>query len=184
METSPCPGDVLVRAFLAQICYYFSIMRCPVCNHKDTKVVDSRIASDGASVRRRRECEKCLFRFTTTEEIELLDVTVVKRDGRREHYSRDKMQRGLVRALEKRAYTEADFTKLIHKIERDIQKKRSGELRSLELGDIVMKHLKTFDKVAYIRFASVYRSFEDVQTFAKELKKLSEKQEQKRKLSS
>lgn len=152
-------------------------MRCPVCNHKDTKVVDSRIAIDGASVRRRRECEKCMFRFTTSEEIELLDLAVVKRDGRREHYSREKLERGLVKSLEKRAYTETEFKKLVHKIERDIQKKRRGELTSSELGDIVMKHLKTFDKVAYIRFASVYRSFEDVQTFEAELKKLSKRRE-------
>jgi len=155
-------------------------MRCPVCNHKDTKVVDSRIATDGASVRRRRECEKCIFRFTTSEEIELLDVTVVKRDGRRENYSRDKLERGLKKALEKRAYTDTEFTKLIHKVERDIQKKRRGELTSSELGDIVMKHLKTFDKVAYIRFASVYRSFEDVKTFEAELKKLSKQRVAKR----
>lgn len=154
-------------------------MRCPVCNHKDTKVVDSRIAVDGASVRRRRECEKCIFRFTTSEEIELLDLAVVKRDGRREHYSREKLERGLTKSLEKRAYTEAEFKKLVHKIERDIQKKRRGELTSSELGDIVMKHLKTFDKVAYIRFASVYRSFEDVQTFEAELKKLVKRSDSK-----
>ncbi len=155
-------------------------MRCPVCNHKDTKVVDSRIAIDGASVRRRRECEKCVFRFSTSEEIELLDIAVVKRDGRRESYSRDKLARGLIRALEKRAYTEAEFIKLVHKIERDIQKKRRGELTSLELGDIVMKHLQTFDKVAYIRFASVYRSFQDVETFEAELKKLSKRRDSKK----
>ena len=147
-------------------------MRCPVCNHKDTKVIDSRIAIDGASVRRRRECEKCVFRFSTSEEIELLDVAVVKRDGRRESYSRDKMARGLIKALEKRAYTEAEFVKLVHKIERDIQKKRRGELTSSELGDIVMKHLKTFDKVAYIRFASVYREFTDIAEFEQEVQKL------------
>ncbi len=152
-------------------------MRCPVCNHKDTKVVDSRIPSDGASVRRRRECEKCNFRFSTSEEIELLDVTVVKRDGRREYYSREKMERGLKKALEKRAFTEAAFKKLVQKIERDIQKKRRGELTSSELGDIVMKHLQGFDKVAYIRFASVYRSFEDVHTFEAELRKLTKAKE-------
>lgn len=147
-------------------------MRCAVCNHKDTKVVDSRVSSDGASVRRRRECEKCGFRFSTIEEVELLDLTVVKRDGRRENYSRDKMTKGLEKALEKRPYTDVAFQKLIHKIERDIQKKRRGQLTSAELGEIVMKHLKTFDKVAYIRFASVYRSFEDVKMFEDELNSL------------
>ena len=149
-------------------------MRCAVCNHKDTKVIDSRISSDGVSVRRRRECEKCEFRFSTLEEIELLDLTVVKRDGRRESYSREKLVRGLEKALEKRPYTDTSFQKFIHKIERDIQKKRRGQLTTAELGDIVMKHMRLFDKVAYIRFASVYRSFDDVRTFEAELKKLLE----------
>lgn len=147
-------------------------MFCAVCSHKDTKVVDSRIATDGASIRRRRECEKCGFRFSTLEEIELLDLTVIKRDGDREGYSREKLIRGLEKALEKRPFTDQHFQKLIHKIERDIQKKRRGQLTSQELGEIVMKHLKTFDKIAYIRFASVYRQFEDVESFQSELKKL------------
>jgi len=147
-------------------------MYCAVCNHQDTKVVDSRISTDGASVRRRRECEKCGFRFSTLEEIELLDLTVVKRDGRRETYSREKLVRGLEKALEKRPYTDSEFLALVHRVERDIQKKRRGQLTSRELGEIVMNRLRAFDKVAYIRFASVYRSFEDVQTFEKELKAL------------
>ena len=147
-------------------------MYCPVCNNKDSKVVDSRISTDGASVRRRRACEKCNFRFSTNEEVELLDLSVVKSDGRREAYSRDKLIRGLKRSLEKRSYTDNSFDKLVHKIERDIQKKRRGQLTSEEIGEIVMNRLKTFDKVAYIRFASVYRSFEDVKTFESELKKL------------
>lgn len=150
-------------------------MYCAVCNHKDTKVVDSRISTDGANVRRRRECEKCNFRFSTLEEVELLDLMVVKRDGRRETYSREKMIRGLEKSLEKRPYTDQAFQKLIHKIERDVQKKRRGQLTTRELGEIVMKHLKTFDKVAYIRFASVYRSFEDVGAFESELNKLKKK---------
>lgn len=151
-------------------------MYCAVCNHKDTKVVDSRISSDGASVRRRRECEKCGFRFSTLEEVELLDLTIVKRDGRRESYSREKLIRGLEKSLQKRPFTDQAFQKLVHKIERDVQKKRRGQLTTQELGEIVMKHLKVFDKVAYIRFASVYRSFEDVQTFESELQKLSQKE--------
>ncbi|TAL49756.1 transcriptional repressor NrdR [Patescibacteria group bacterium] len=150
-------------------------MYCAVCNHKDSKVVDSRISTDGASVRRRRECEKCGFRFSTLEEVELLDLTVVKRDGRRETYSREKMIRGLEKSLEKRPFTDQTFQKLVHKIERDVQKKRRGQLTTQELGEIVMKHLKNFDKVAYIRFASVYRSFEDVGAFESELKKLKQR---------
>jgi transcriptional repressor NrdR len=147
-------------------------MRCPVCNFGDTKVIDSRISSDGGSVRRRRECEKCDYRFSTNEEVELLDLTVVKNDGRREPYSREKLMRGLVRALEKRSYTDAALDQLVHRIERDIQKIRRGQVTSRELGEIVMNRLRGFDKVAYIRFASVYRAFEDVETFQKELKDL------------
>jgi transcriptional repressor NrdR len=147
-------------------------MRCPVCNYADTKVVDSRLSADGASIRRRRECEKCGFRFSTLEEVELLDLTVVKRDGRRVNYSREKMVRGLEKALEKRPHTEAEFQQLVHRIERDIQKKKRGEITSSDIGEIVMNRLRSFDKVAYIRFASVYRSFEDVETFEDELKKL------------
>ncbi|MFC1787858.1 transcriptional regulator NrdR [Patescibacteria group bacterium] len=147
-------------------------MYCAVCNHKDTKVIDSRISFDGVSVRRRRECEKCGFRFSTLEEIELLDLTVVKRDGRKENYVRDKIHRGLEKALEKRSYTDSAFQKLLHKIERDIQKKGRSQITSARLGEIIMNRLKAFDKVAYIRFASVYRAFEDVDTFQSELKKL------------
>lgn len=147
-------------------------MFCPVCNHQDTKVIDSRVVNEGSSIRRRRECEKCGYRFSTTEEVELLDLTVVKRDGRREAYAREKLVRGLEKALEKRPYTETGFQRLVRKIERDIQKKRRGEITSMDIGELIMKHLKHFDKVAYIRFASVYRSFEDVKTFERELKKL------------
>ncbi|MBU0531277.1 MAG: transcriptional regulator NrdR [Candidatus Uhrbacteria bacterium] len=150
-------------------------MHCPVCKNKDSKVVDSRIAADGMSIRRRRECEKCSYRYSTLEEVELLDLTVVKRDGKREAYSREKLLKGLKKALEKRPYNEDDLKKIVHRIERDIQKKKSSELSSEQIGDIVMKHLKGFDKVAYIRFASVYRSFEDVQTFEKELRALLKK---------
>jgi transcriptional repressor NrdR len=151
-------------------------MRCPVCNFKSTRVVDSRLAADGMAVRRRRECEKekCLFRFSTLEEIELLDITVVKRNGRREQYVREKVLLGIKRALQKRPYTEVQLSSLLHNIERDIQKIRGGEITSAQIGDVVAKRLKVFDKVAYIRFASVYKQFEDVETFEKELKKLSQ----------
>ncbi len=144
-------------------------MHCPVCNHADTRVVDSRLSPEGTSVRRRRECDHCQYRFSTLEEVELLDITVVKRDGRREAYAREKMERGLKRALEKRSYTDSEFRALMHEIERDIQRRKSSEIRTSALGEIVMERLKRFDKVAYIRFASVYRSFEDVKTFQEEL---------------
>jgi len=148
-------------------------MRCPICNNKDTSVVDTRPAVNDLSVRRRRECDKCHYRFSTVEEVELLDIIVVKEDGRREIYMRDKMENGIRRSLTKRPCTKENFDRLIHAIERDIQKKKSREIASKEVGELVMKHLKTFDKVGYIRFASVYRDFKDVKTFEKELKKLA-----------
>lgn len=158
-------------------------MYCPVCNYKSSRVVDSRLATDGSNVRRRRECErpKCGYRFSTSEEVELLDVSVVKRDGRREGYSRAKMVSGLKKSLEKRPYTEAQFQSLVHKIEREMQKKRSGEITSKDLGEIVMKQLLGFDKIAYIRFASIYRSFDDLSSFEAELRKLVSKRPKKNK---
>jgi len=130
------------------------------------------VASDGLSVRRRRECLKCGFRFSTYEEIEILDLNIVKRDGRKEAYSREKMVKGLKRALEKRPITDDKFKKLIHSIERDLQVLKKNEITAYQVGQIVMKHLKKLDHIAYIRFASVYESFKDVQTFQKELNKL------------
>lgn len=150
-------------------------MNCPVCNSKDTKVVDSRLAGEGFSIRRRRACQKCDFRFSTIEEMEILDLIVIKRDGRRENYNKDKLIRGLRTSLEKRQYLEEDFHKLINEIERDIQKKSKNEITSKQLGEIVMKRLKSFDQVAYIRYASVYRSFKDAKTFQTELNRLLKK---------
>ncbi|PIT87270.1 MAG: transcriptional regulator NrdR [Candidatus Magasanikbacteria bacterium CG10_big_fil_rev_8_21_14_0_10_40_10] len=149
-------------------------MRCPVCQHKDTSVIDSRPAEDGFSIRRRRECSKCNYRFSTVEEMELLDLILVKRDGRRETYMRDKMENGVKRSLIKRPYTKEMFNRLIHAIERDMQKKKSREISSKDLGEIIMKRLKSFDKIAYIRFASVYRDFKDVKSFSRELKKINQ----------
>jgi len=148
-------------------------MKCPNCQNPDTKVLDSRPVDEGNAIRRRRECEKCAFRFSTYEEIEILDLTVVKKDERRELYSREKLERGIRRAFEKREHTDQTLRKLISAIEQDIQKKASGgEIKSLDIGEIVMKRIKRVDKVAYIRFASVYRQFEDVEEFKAELKKL------------
>ena len=150
-------------------------MKCPVCYFADTKVVDSRVASDGFSIRRRRECLKCGFRFSTYEELEILDLTIVKRDGRREAYNREKLVRGLRRALEKRPITEDRFKKLVSSIERDLQILKKSEVTSNQIGQIVMRELKKTDKVAYIRFASVYQSFKDLMEFKKELNKLTGK---------
>jgi len=147
-------------------------MKCPICYFDDTKVVDSRVATDGLSIRRRRECLKCNFRFSTYEEVELLDLAIVKRDGRRESYSREKLISGLKKSFEKRPITEDDFKKLIHSIERELQRLKKNEITSRQVGAVVMKQLKKVDQVAYIRYASVYESFKDAQEFRKELNKL------------
>lgn len=154
-------------------------MRCPVCNHNDTKVVDSRVAGDGSSIRRRRECLKCGFRFSTYEEIEILDLAIIKRDGKKEAYSKEKLIKGLKRSFEKRPITEDDFKKMINAIERDLQALGKSEITSNQIGQLVMKHLKRVDQVAYIRFASVYESFKDAHTFQRELKKLLEDKKKK-----
>ena len=147
-------------------------MHCPVCRSQETKVIDTRLTQDGMAVRRRRECEKCQYRFSTVEEMELLDIVVVKNDGARESYSRQKIQRGILQSLIKRPYTQEQFDQLIHAIEIDIQKKKQREIKSNEIGELVMKHLKKFDKIAYIRFASIYRAFEDVSRFQREVRSL------------
>ncbi len=150
-------------------------MKCPVCHFPDTKVIDSRSASEGLSIRRRRECLKCGFRFSTYEEIEILDLMVVKRDGRKESYDREKIVRGLKKALEKRPITDDCFKKLLHSIERDLQIIKKNEITTNKIGQIIMKHLKKADQVAYIRFASVYEDFKDAQEFRRELNKLLKK---------
>lgn len=150
-------------------------MRCPVCNNRNISVVDTRPSDDDSSIRRRRECDKCHYRFSTIEEAELLDIAVIKRDGHRESYIRDKVETGVKMSLTKRPYTRENFHHLINSIERDIQKKKTREVSSKEIGEIIMKHLRDFDKVAYIRFASIYRDFKDVRTFETELKKLKHK---------
>lgn len=150
-------------------------MKCPICNHQDTKVIDSRVSSDELSIRRRRECLKCEYRFSTYESVEILDLTIVKKDGRKEAYNREKIVKGLRRSLEKRPITDEDFKQLINVIERDLQALKKNEIMSDLIGEIIMEHLKTVDKVAYIRFASVYESFEDAETFMEELEKLIDK---------
>lgn len=152
-------------------------MKCPSCHHQDTKVTDSRLVNEGMAIRRRRECLKCEFRFSTYEEVEILNLTVIKRDGRTEPYSKEKLEAGLHKAFEKRPITQDEFRKLLGRIERDVQlDEKDDEIKSSRVGEIIMKHLKRADAVAYIRFASVYRSFKDAQTFQRELKKLLRKE--------
>ncbi|MFH1745234.1 MAG: transcriptional regulator NrdR [bacterium] len=146
-------------------------MKCPAC-YQDTKVIDSRVANDGLTIRRRRECLKCEFRFSTYEEMEILDLNITKRDGRKEAYQRDKLASGLKKSFEKRPITEDNFKKLINNIERDLQVINKNEIPSDKIGAIVMKHIKKVDKVAYIRFASVYLDFKDVEEFKEALNDL------------
>lgn len=167
----------LQKTLLNKISYR---MNCPICNKKDTKVIDSRLSGEGFSIRRRRACEKCSYRFSTIEDIEILDLVVIKRDGRRENYSRDKLVKGLRASLEKRAYLEEEFQKLVRDIERDIQKIGNNEITSKDIGEIVMRKIKSFDQVAYIRYASVYRSFKDVKTFQAELNRLLKQNKNKK----
>lgn len=147
-------------------------MRCPNCSHEETKVLDSRPVNEGIAIRRRRECISCGFRFSTHEEMEILDLTVIKRDGRTEAYMREKIEAGIRKAFEKRPLSRDDFQEIMSGTEQDIQKLGKGEVASKEIGNIIMKHIKKKDQVAYIRFASVYRKFADVEEFVREAKKL------------
>ncbi|OGE81722.1 MAG: transcriptional regulator NrdR [Candidatus Doudnabacteria bacterium RIFCSPHIGHO2_01_FULL_46_24] len=147
-------------------------MKCPNCANSDSKVLDSRPINEGLAIRRRRECIKCGFRFSTHEEMEILDLTVIKRDGRKEPYMREKIESGIRKAFEKRPLSRDDFHALISGIEQDIQKLGKEEITSKEIGNIVMRKIKSRDQVAYIRFASVYRQFADVDEFVREAKKL------------
>ncbi|NUN11431.1 transcriptional repressor NrdR [Candidatus Micrarchaeota archaeon] len=145
-------------------------MQCPYCLNEDTKVLDSRDSPDGT--RRRRECEKCEKRFTTYERVELVDLRVVKKDGTQEQFNRDKLKSGLLKAVEKRPVSIEQIDHLVSEVERDLRNRESTEIKSSEVGELVMEKLKELDPIAYIRFASVYMSFDDVKTFEKELKQL------------
>ncbi|MFA5994891.1 MAG: transcriptional regulator NrdR [Patescibacteria group bacterium] len=155
-------------------------MRCPGCLHDDTKVVDSRVLDEGMVIRRRRECPKCSFRFSTKEQVEILNLKVQKRNGASEPYSTEKIARGLHIALEKRLNDEEKFQKLLAAVERDVQlAAKTDTIDSRTIGDIVMKHLKRLDKIAYIRFASVYQEFEDLVEFQEEVERLISKRRKK-----
>lgn len=148
-------------------------MKCPYCHKNDTKVVDKRDAED--STRRRRECLNCKKRFTTYEKIELLNLTVIKKDNTREQYSRNKLMTGFQKACEKRPINQEALEKAIDWVENKLKAINKKELPSSIIGELVMKKLKTLDKVAYIRFASVYREFTDLSSFEKEVKNLLKK---------
>ena len=150
-------------------------MRCPSCGHEEDKVVDSRATKENSAVRRRRECLKCGQRFTTYEYIEHTPVVVVKKDGRREHFSREKILNGLLRACEKRPVSRESLEELVNEVERAVCSSVRDEIPSSEIGNEVMNRLAALDQVAYVRFASVYRDFKDVTQFLDELRNLLEK---------
>jgi len=147
-------------------------MRCPFCKEPDSRVIDSRAAEEGTTIRRRRECGKCGRRFTTYEVVERLPLMVVKRDGRREPFSRDKLLTGIIRSCDKRDISMEQITNFVAEIEHEIRNCTEPEVPSEKVGEIVMEHLKDFDEVAYIRFASVYRKFDDITNFIEELETL------------
>ena len=147
-------------------------MKCPACNFAETKVIDSLLSSEGVAIRRRRECLKCEFRFSTYEEVQILDLTIVKRDGSREPYAREKLVVGLKKSFEKRPITKDDLARLVQIIEKDIQVLRKPEVSSRAIGAIVMKRLRQIDEVAYIRFASVYQGFKDAEMFHRAIEQL------------
>ncbi len=147
------------------------MMRCPSCNHAETKVVDSRDAADDA-LRRRRECLKCGKRFTTYERIETANLLVIKKDGTREQYSREKLRLGMLRACEKLPISRDAIDRSVARVEQRLAEGRRGEVSSKRIGDLVMQELKRRSKVAYIRFAAVYREFADLGDFESELQKL------------
>jgi len=147
-------------------------MRCPFCSHLESKVIDSRESKKGISIRRRRECLGCDRRFTTYEKVEEIPYMIVKKDGSRQIFDRQKLLRGLLKACEKRPIPVAKFEEIVEEIESRLQERPEKEMKAAEIGALVMERLKDLDKVAYVRFASVYREFRDVLEFKQELETL------------
>jgi transcriptional repressor NrdR len=152
-------------------------MKCPFCDYSGTKVLDSRSANENKSIRRRRECEKCTRRFTTFEMVEEMPLIVIKKDGSREEFSREKMLRGLIRACEKRPVSMEKLEMIVSEVEMQLRNTANAEVDSRDIGEIVMEQLYPVDEVAYIRFASVYRQFKDINMFLKELTQILGKNE-------
>lgn len=147
-------------------------MKCPFCGHPESKVIDSRPADENASIRRRRECLACGKRFTTYETVECLPIVVIKKDGSRQSFDRQKVLRGMIRACEKRPVSLAELEHIADEIEQELQNSMEREIRTADIGEKVMERLRSVDQVAYVRFASVYRQFKDLDTFMAELNKL------------
>ena len=147
-------------------------MKCPFCSHENTRVIDSRPAEDNNSIRRRRVCDECGKRFTTYEKIETIPLIIIKKDNNREAYDRAKIEAGVLRACHKRPVSAQQITTLVDEVENEIFNREEREIPSGTIGELVMNKLKDLDAVAYVRFASVYREFKDVNTFMNELKKM------------
>ena len=150
-------------------------MKCPYCNHENTRVIDSRPAEDNNSIRRRRACDVCNKRFTTYEKIETIPLIVIKKDDNREAYDRGKIEAGVLRACHKRPVSADSINLLVDEVETEIFNREEKEVNSRVIGELVMNKLKDLDAVAYVRFASVYREFKDINTFMDELKKVLDK---------
>ena len=152
-------------------------MKCPFCGHNEEKVIDSREATDGVAIRRRRECDACHRRYTTYERLEEHPLLVVKRDGRRESFDRKKILAGVIKACEKRPVPAEKMEALVDEVEREIAQEFEREVPSVEIGERLMRRIHELDEVAYVRFASVYRSFKDINQFMRELKDLLSKKQ-------
>jgi len=150
-------------------------MRCPFCSHDEDKVIDSRPSDEGSAIRRRRECIACGARFTTYEKIENLPLLVIKKDGTREPFDREKLMSGIMKSCQKRPVTTTQIEELVSSIEAQTQNSLKREISSREIGEMVMEGLKNIDEVAYVRFASVYRQFKDVNSFLEELNQMLRK---------
>ena len=149
-------------------------MKCPFCGHKNTRVIDSRPAEDNNSIRRRRACDECDKRFTTYEKVETIPLIIIKKDNNRETYDRSKIEAGVLRACHKRPISANQIKQLVDEVETEIFSKEEKEISSRVIGELVMNKLKDLEAVAYVRFASVYREFKDINTFMDELKKVLE----------
>lgn len=152
-------------------------MKCPSCQNNNTRVLDSRPVDDGKSIRRRRECERCGYRFTTFEKVEEIPLIVVKKEGTREEFSREKMLRGLIKACEKRPVALVKLEEITYEVEKELRNQGVSEINSEAIGEMVMDRLSKVDEVAYVRFASVYRQFKDINVFIEELKELIKKEQ-------
>lgn len=150
-------------------------MKCPFCGYDDSKVLDTRPTDEGNTIRRRRECLKCQKRFTTYEKIEQSPIMVIKKDGNRQAFDREKIIRGMIKSCEKRPVSAADIEEAVNNIEKKIENSMKKEISSLEIGEMVMDELKDLDEVSYVRFASVYREFKDLQSFIDELENFVKK---------